>query len=66
MPEKKVMIKDIDNLYAMLNALPEQMIKDVGEKAMEFIGDYPLYASGLSNITYEEAILVAMVLGKEL
>lgn len=37
----------------------------IGQKAMEEIADYPLYASGLSNITYDEAILVALVMGRE-
>lgn len=36
-------------------------MKEKGEKAMEFIGDYPLYAK-TSGITYEEAIAIANVL----
>lgn len=31
----------------------------LGEQAMEYISDYPLYVSGTSNITYEQAIAVA-------
>lgn len=58
--------KQINKWRATINSMPKKMVEQAGEEAMEFIGDYPLYASGLSNITYEEAILIAMVLGKEL
>lgn len=33
--------------------------KEIGEKAMQVIADYPLYVAGLSNITYEQAIAIA-------
>lgn len=36
-------------------------MKEKGEKAMEFISDYPLYAK-TSGITYDEAIAIANVL----
>ena len=36
----------------------------IGLKAMELISDYPLYASQ-SNITYEEAILIAFIIERE-
>lgn len=36
--------------------------EELGEKAMELIGEYPLYVSGLSNITYGEAIAIATLL----
>lgn len=58
--------KQINKWRATIDAMPEKMVEQAGEKAMEFIGDYPLYASGLSNITYAEAILIALVLGKEM
>lgn len=38
--------------------------ESVGEKALQFIGDYPLYGA-TSNISYEEAIVVALCLGGE-
>lgn len=38
-----------------------KLTKEQGEMAMKIIGDYPLYAAGLSNITYDEAIAVAKV-----
>ncbi len=34
-----------------------------GEKAMEIISDYPLYVGGTSNISYGEAILIALMYG---
>lgn len=36
-------------------------IETLGKLAMELIGDYPLYAH-TSGITYEEAIMLALVL----
>lgn len=33
----------------------------IGDKALELIGDYPLYGA-TSNISYDEAILIALVL----
>ena len=35
---------------------------ELGEKAMELIGDYPLYVGGLSNISYGEAIAIAVLI----
>ena len=34
---------------------------EIGEKAMEIISDYPLYAS-TSGITYEQAIAIAKII----
>lgn len=39
--------------------------KKVGEKALEFLSDYPLYAN-TSNIGYQEAILTALIYGFKL
>lgn len=39
-------------------------LEHVGELAMQYIGDYPLYAS-TSGITYDEAIAIAKVLNKD-
>ncbi len=58
-------MKTISELHDLINSMPKKMVEQAGEKAMEFISDYPLYASGLSNITYSEAILIALMLGKE-
>lgn len=57
----------VDNLYAGIHNIcsDRQKLEKVGQKAMEYIGDYPLYVSGLSNITYEEAIMTALVSGKD-
>lgn len=40
--------------------LTEQQQQTYGELAMEIIADYPLYAK-TSGITYQEAILLALV-----
>ena len=61
---KKLSTK-IDDIYKDLALVPKKMIEQAGEKAMDIIADYPLYASGLSNITYEEAIAIALVLRKD-
>lgn len=55
----------MDKIYRQIEDMPENMVEQAGEKAMEFIADYPLYAS-TSNITYTEAIMIALVLGKEI
>ncbi len=55
----------MDKIYRQIEEMPEQMVEQAGEKAMEFIADYPLYAA-TSNITYTEAIMIALVLGKEI
>lgn len=63
---KSSMRTQIEKWFQTIDAMPKKIVEQAGEEAMEFIGDYPLYASGLSNITYAEAILIALVLGKEL
>lgn len=55
----------MDKIYRQIEEMPENMVEQAGEKAMEFIADYPLYAA-TSNITYTEAIMIALVLGKEI
>ena len=62
----KKITTQINEWHKTIESMPKKMVEQAGEKAMEFIGDYPLYASGLSNITYSEAILIALVLGKEI
>ena len=36
----------------------------IGDKALEIMGDYPLYGA-TSNISYDEAILIALVTHRE-
>ena len=40
----------------------ERYAKEYGDKALELVADYPLYASS-SNISFGEAILIASVFG---
>lgn len=42
--------------------LSDKQLELLGQDAMEYLSEYPLYAS-TSNITYKEAILIAEVLG---
>ena len=58
--------KDINNWRKAIEAMPEKMREQAREKAMELISDYPLYVSGLSNISYTDAILIALVTGESL
>lgn len=51
--------KGTRNLAVVCENLPNK--EELGEKALTLISDYPLYAS-MSNITYGEAIAIAMVL----
>lgn len=57
--------KQINKWRATIESMPDRMVQQAGEEAMEFIADYPLYAA-TSNITYEDAILIALVLGKDI
>ena len=63
---QKVIEKQIEQWRATIKKMPRKMVEQAGEEAMEFISDYPLYVSGTDNITYEEAILIALVMGKEI
>lgn len=51
-------VKQLEKLVAEC----ELYAKDYGDKALELVADYPLYASQ-SNISYGEAILIASVFG---
>ena len=55
----------INKIRNQIADMPPRMVEQAGQKAMEFISDYPLYAA-TSNITYEEAIMIALVLGEEI
>lgn len=51
-------VKQLEKLVAEC----ELYAKEYGDKALEMVADYPLYASS-SNISYGEAILIASVFG---
>lgn len=55
----------LNKIRNQIEDMPDNMVEQAGEKAMEFISDYPLYAA-TSNITYTEAIMIALVLGEEI
>lgn len=57
--------KHFERMRAMIDSMPSEMVVRTGKKALEFIGDYPLYAC-TSNIGYTDAILIALVLGAKL
>lgn len=54
--------EEIVNQLEKLVAECERYAKEYGDKALELVADYPLYASS-SNISYGEAILIASVFG---
>ena len=51
-------VKQLEKLVAEC----ERYAKEYGDKALELVADYPLYASS-SNISFGEAILIASVFG---
>lgn len=53
---------EIVNELARLRDECEKLRDQYGDKSMELIADYPLYAS-TSNITYGESILIASLFG---
>ena len=63
--DKTVYKHSIDTIASVIagivRELPQAEIKRLGEIAMEKISDYPLYINGTDNISYEEAIVLAMV-----
>lgn len=54
-----------DNYYVSIHNIcsDRSKLERVGQVAMDYIADYPLYAS-TSNITYDTAILIAILSGK--
>lgn len=51
--------------WAKIAGMSQEELNKIGDQAISEISEYPLYASS-SNITYEEAILIALVLeGKD-
>lgn len=57
--------KQLEEWRAAMKSMPKKMVEQAGKEAMDFISDYPLYAA-TSNITYEDAILIAIVLGADI
>lgn len=54
--------EEIVNQLEKLVAECERYAKEYGDRALNLIADYPLYAS-TSNISYGEAILIASIFG---
>ena len=54
--------EEIVSQLGKLVAECERYSKEYGDKALELVADYPLYASS-SNISFGEAILIASVFG---
>lgn len=53
-----------DSLYEAIEQIDEMTSEEknrIGEKALDLIRDYPLYGA-TSNISYDEAILIAMII----
>lgn len=49
-------------ISALYGGLTKKQCTRIGDRALELVRDYPLYAS-IGGITYEEAIAIALVLG---
>ena len=64
MEKIKDIVEKVDELRANINELSREELEKYGSIALEHIGDYPLYGSS-SNISYDEAILVDIVLGED-
>lgn len=65
MPKVMNIKKTMEQMRKAIDDMPSKMVAQAGKQALEFIGDYPLYAS-TSNIGYTDAILIATVLGEEI
>lgn len=57
-----VISKVVGDCCTILQEINEDEKRKIGQKALDCISDYPLYASS-SNITYEQAIIVAIACG---
>lgn len=53
--------KKIEEAYLALQKLTPKDKEELGNESMDLVGDYPLYGS-TDGITYEEAILIAMLI----
>lgn len=60
----KNILERVDELRADINELSREEMEKYGSIALEHIGDYPLYGA-TSNISYDEAILIDVVLGED-
>lgn len=56
---------EIVKLLAPVVSECEKLADEYGEKALEIVSDYPLYASS-SNISYGEAIAIATLVGGDI
>lgn len=65
MDTKKAITDLVDELRAQVNELSRDEIGKYGDIALGHLGDYPLYGA-TSNISYDEAILIDLVLGEDL
>ena len=54
--------KVMGDCMTMIQDLTQEEKQTLGRNAIDLICDYPLYASS-SNITYDEAIMIAITLG---
>lgn len=64
MEQLKAIYKQTSEMFVSIRAITidKEFCKKVGEVAMDYIADYPLYGS-CSNISYDEAIAIAFILG---
>ncbi|MDA3053241.1 hypothetical protein OFO01_07245 [Campylobacter sp. JMF_01 NE2] len=64
MEQLEAIYKQTSKMLASIRAITidNEICKKIGEVAMDYIADYPLYASS-SNISYDEAIAIAFILG---
>ena len=52
----------MNDCYVILQDMDNEKKSEIGQHALDFIADYPIYASS-SNITYDQAIMLAVALG---
>ena len=60
----KNILEKVDELRAEVNEFSREDMEKYGSKALEQVGDYPLYGA-ISNICYDEAILITLILGDD-
>lgn len=61
----KEIMELVDQLREKVNELTREQMVEYGKPALELVGDYPLYGA-MSNIGYDEAILIELILGEEI
>ena len=60
----EIINKASEKANGMITLMNQKEAEIIGQKAMDFIADYPLYAA-TSNISYPEAITIAIICGGE-